>query len=128
MPIEQFQRSESACAALHDVIASIFDTEDVPEELVTGDMLMLYKKKLKDDRSNYRALGLLNHSYKTFSRVLLMRIIPFIEPKLSDMQAGFRLGRGCRDNILILTMAIHHLLERTGVGDSAGVITYIDFV
>ena len=128
VPIEQFQQSESACAALHDVITSIFDTEDVPEELVTGDMLMLYKKKLKDDRSNYRALGLLNHSYKTFSRVLLMRIIPFIEPKLSDMQAGFRRGRGCRDNILILTMAIHHLLERTGVGDSAGVITYIDFV
>ena len=128
MPIEQFQRSDTACAALHEVIASIFDTEDVPEELVTGDMLMLYKKSLKDKRSNYRALGLLNHSYKTFSRVLLMRIIPFIEPKLSDMQAGFRCGRGCRDNILILTMAIHHLLERTGVGESAGVITYIDFV
>ena len=128
IPIEQYQLSSSACEELHKVLVMIFETEDVPEEFVTGDMLMLYKKSSKDTRSNYRALGLLNHSYKTFSRVLLMRIIPFIEPRLSDMQAGFRSGRGCRDNILILTYAIHHLLQRTEPGKSAGIITYIDFV
>ena len=89
---------------------------------------MLYKKKANDDRANYRALGLLNHTYKTFSRILLMRIVPYIEPRLSDMQAGFRSERGCRDNILILNMVIHHLLERTEAGECAGVITYIDFV
>ena len=126
--IEQYQSSKSACEELHKVIVTIFDKEDVPEEFVTADMLMLYKKKSKDVRSNYRALGLLNHSYKAFSRVLLMRIIPFIAPRLSDMQAGFRTGRGCRDNILILTMAIQHLLKSVEGDQCAGVITYIDFV
>ena len=99
------------------------------DDLVLGDMMMIYKKKSKDLRTNYRALGLLNHSYKTFSIVLLQMIVPYIEPNLSDMQAGFRKGRRCRDNILILTMAIHHLLRNIESKEhTAGIITYIDFV
>ena len=128
IPIEQYQSSQSATEELHKIIATIFETEDIPTEFVTADMMMLYKKKSKDIRSNYRALGLLNHSYKTFSTVLLVRILPFIEPGLSDMQAGFRSGRGCRDNILILTMAIQHLLQSVEGDQRAGVLTYIDFV
>ena len=101
--------------------------EVVPEDLVTGYMLMMYKKNERNKRTNYRALGLLNHSYKTFSMVLL-RILPFIDPLLSDMQAGFRTGRGCRDNILILMMAINHVISRVEEDKCAGIITYIDFV
>ena len=44
------------------------------------------------------------------------------------MQAGFRKGRGCRDNILILTLAINHLLKNASKDTTAGIITYIDFV
>ena len=90
-------------------------------------MLMFYKKKCKNDRKNYRALGLLNHAYKVLSMLLLMYILPFITPKLSEMQAGFRKGRGCRDNILILVMTVHHLLKSAEQGISKGVIAYIDF-
>ena len=129
VPIEQYQASQRACEELKNVIVSIWESEEIPESLVLGDMMMIYKKKSKEDRSNYRALGLLNHSYKTFSMVLLKRILPYIDPKLSDMQAGFRKNRGCRDNILILTMAIHHLLENAlNKSETVGVITYIDFV
>ena len=128
IPIEQYQSSDSACRELHNLLVLIFETEQVPEDLVTGDMLMLYKKNERNKRTNYRALGLLNHSYKTFSMVLLVRIVPFIDPLFSDMQAGFHAGRGCRDNILILTMAIYHLLSRVEADQCAGIITYIDFV
>ena len=128
IPIEQYQSSQNATEELHKIIVNIFETENIPNEFVTADMMMLYKKKSKDLRSNYRALGLLNHSYKTFSTVLLVRMLPFIEPRLSDMQAGFRTGRGCRDNILILTMAIQHLLKSVEGDQRAGVLTYIDFV
>ena len=129
IPVEQFHANDRACRELHDLILTIFESEEVPEELVLGDMMMIYKKKDKNDRANYRALGLLNHSYKVFSMVLLTRIVPYIEPRLSDMQAGFRSGRGCRDNILILMMSIQHLLrDKTAEDESAGVITYIEFV
>ena len=93
-----------------------------------ADMLMNYKKKCKNNRGNYRALGLLNHGYKIFAMVLLLRIMPFISPNISDKQAGFRKSRGCRDNILILIMTIQHLLESASKeAKSMGVITYIYF-
>ena len=60
--------------------------------------------------------------------ILLSRIIPYIDPKLSDMQAGFRKSRGCRDNIVMLVMAINKLLEAADCKRSSAIITYIDFV
>ena len=126
--IEQFKASETATEELYHLIVSIFETEAIPNDFILGDMMMLYKKKKQDDRSNYRALGLLGHCYKVFSMVLLMRILPYVSPKLSDMQAGFRKERGCRDNILILIMTIQHLLQSAENDmQSQGVITYIDF-
>ena len=44
------------------------------------------------------------------------------------MQAGFWKGRRCRDNILILKLAINHLLKNVSKDSTAGIITYIDFV
>ena len=128
IPVEQYKSSETAVAELHQLLATIYSEEDFPEEFVLADMLMHYKKKCKDDRANYRALGLLNHSYKIFAMILLMRIMPYITPQLSDMQSGFRKGRGCRDNILMLTMIIQKLLEDAGdESRSRGIFTYIDF-
>ncbi len=91
-------------------------------------MMMTHKQKYQNDRANYRALGLLNHTYKVFATILLLRMLPYIAPKISDMQAGFRKERGCRDNILILVSVINHLLSQAEQDvKSLGVITYIDF-
>ena len=127
VPVEQYKASDEATTELFSLLTNIWDTETMPEDFVLAEMLMFYKKKCKNDRKNYRALGLLNHAYKIFSMLLLMHILPFITPKLSEMQAGFRKGRGCRDNILILVMTVHHLLKSAEQGISKGVIAYIDF-
>ena len=107
----------------------IWTEEYVPEDFVQPEMLMFYRKKNKNDRGNYRALGLLNHSYMVFAMLLLSRIVPYINPKLSHMQAGFQKARGCRYNTVVLITAIHKLLERAeDKMKSAAIITYIDFV
>ena len=128
IPVEQYKSSDAATVELHHVLLSIWQEEVIPDDFALGDMMMHYKKKCSDDRRNYRALGLLNHAYKTFAKALLERMLPFITPKISDMQAGFRKERGCRDNILILVTAIRHLLESSdGDPKSLGILTYIDF-
>jgi len=128
IPVEQYKSSDAAESELYEVLQTIWRDEDIPDNFALGDMLMHYKKKDKNDRSNYRALGLLNHGYKVFAKALLMRIIPYVVPQLSDMQAGFRKGRGCRDNILILMTVINHLMETAeDNARSLGIITYIDF-
>ena len=54
-------------------------------------------------------------------------MLPFIIPNLSEMQAGFRKGRGCRDNITILITTINHLLQGAERDIVQAVIPYIDF-
>ena len=127
VPVEQYKSSDEATTELFHLLDNIWETEDVPDDFVSAEMLMFYKKKCKNDRKNYRALGLLNHAYKIFAMLLLMHILPFITPKLSEMQAGFCKGRSCRDNILILVMTVNHLLKEAEQGISKGVIAYIDF-
>ena len=64
---------------------AIWREESMPEDFILAEMMMHYKKKSKDDRSNYRALCLLNHGYKIFAMVLPIRLLPYIESKSSDM-------------------------------------------
>ena len=53
-------------------------------------------------------------------------MLPYIEPKISDTQAGFRKDRGCRDNVVILVSAIQHLLDQSSdTAKTLGIITYI---
>ena len=128
IPVEQYKSSDAATNELYDVLLSIWQEESIPDDFALGDMMMHYKKKCSNDRRNYRALGLLNHAYKIFAKTLLERMLPFITPKISDMQAGFRKERGCRDNILILVTAIRHILMSSDDDiKSQGIITYIDF-
>ena len=88
-----------------------FSSEQIPDDFVLADMMLLYKKKCQNDRKNYRALGLLNHAYKVFAMILLMRMMPHIVPNIYDMQAGSCKERGYHNNILILVTAINHLLS-----------------
>ena len=128
IPAEQYKVSDTAVIELHHLIRKIWDTEQMPDNFVLADVLTHYKKKCKNNRSNYRILALLNHSYKIFAMILLMRILPIITPQLSDMQAGFRKGRGCRDNILMLSITIDQLLrDAEDESKSRGILTYIDF-
>ena len=64
----------------------IFSSEEIPDDFFLADMMLFYKKKCQNDRKNYRALGLLNHAYKVFAMILLMGMMPYIVPNISDMQ------------------------------------------
>ena len=80
----------------------IWDSEDIPEEMVKGIYIMFYKKKDRNCFANYRAICLLCHAYKLLSTVISKRMYVDLEEILPDSQAGFRQARGTRDNICIL--------------------------
>jgi hypothetical protein len=50
--------------------------------------------------------------YKVLSQCLLARLEKETDGYLSDWQAGFRKGRGCRDNVLVLRSIFEDMLER----------------
>ena len=49
--------------------------------------------------SNYRTIALISHSSKVMLKILQARLQQYVNWELSDVQAGFRKGRGTRDQI-----------------------------
>ena len=75
----------------------------MPEAFGVAIFKMIYKRKgSPNDPSKYRCIGLLNAAYKVLSAVMLQRLTRETDKFLKDWQAGFRPGRGCRDNVMIL--------------------------
>ena len=49
--------------------------------------------------SNYHTIALISHASKVTLKILQVRLQQFVNPELSDVQAGFRNSRGTRDQI-----------------------------
>ena len=49
--------------------------------------------------SNYRAIALISHASKVMLKILQARLQPYVNHELPDVQAGFRKGRGTRDQV-----------------------------
>ena len=48
---------------------------------------------------NYRTIALISHASKVFLKILQARLQQYVNRELPDVQAGFRKGRGNRDQI-----------------------------
>ena len=49
--------------------------------------------------SNYRTIALISHASKAMLKILQARLQQYMNRELPDVQAGFRKGRGTRDQI-----------------------------
>ena len=58
--------------------------------------------------SNYRTIALMSHASKLMLKILQMRLQWYVNQELPDVQAGFRKGRGTRDQI----SNIHWIIEK----------------
>ena len=123
IPIEAYQNSMSAKSELFRIVRLMWDTEDIPSELVRGIFIMIYKKKDRNDYNNYRAICLLIHAYKLLSAVIARRLHLDLVTILPDSQAGFRPARGTRDNVCILKWTIRMILRE----QRRAVVTFIDY-
>ena len=57
------------------------------------------KKGDAKERSNYYIIALTSHASKVMLKILQARIQQYVNHELPDVQAGFRKGRGTRDQI-----------------------------
>ena len=51
------------------------------------------------DCSNYHTIALISHGSKVMLKILQVRLQQYMNHELPDVQAGFRKGRGTRDQI-----------------------------
>ena len=57
------------------------------------------KKGNAKECSNYRTLVLISHASKVMLKILQARLKQYVNCELPDIQAGFRKGKGTRDQI-----------------------------
>ena len=57
------------------------------------------KKGNAKECSNYRTIALISYASKVMLKILQARIQQYVNCELPDIQAGFRKGRGTRDQI-----------------------------
>ena len=69
------------------------------------------KKGNAKECSNYHALALISHASKVILKILQARPQQHMNCELPDIQAGFRKGRGTRDQ----TDNIHWIIEKARV-------------
>ena len=60
--------------------------------------------------SNYRTIALISHASKVMLKILQARLQKYMNHELPDVQAGFRKGRGTRDQIA----SIHWITKKAG--------------
>ena len=57
------------------------------------------KKGNAKECSNYRTIALISHASKVILKILQARLQQYVNCELPDVQAGYRKGRGIRDQI-----------------------------
>ena len=66
------------------------------------------KKSNAKEYSNYCTIALISHDSKVMLKILQARLQQYVNHELPDVQAGFKRGRGTRDQIA----NIHWIIEK----------------
>ena len=61
--------------------------------------------------TNYRTIALISHPSKVMLKILQARLQQYVNRELPDVQAGFRKGRGTRDQIVNICWIIEKARE-----------------
>jgi len=90
---------DAAVKMLHSICQQIWKTEQWPQNWKRSVFLPIPKKVNAKECSNYRTIALISHASKVMLKILQARFKQYMNRELPDVQAGFRIGRGTRDQI-----------------------------
>ena len=108
-PGELFQiLKDDAVKVLHSICQQIWKIQQCPQDWKRLVFIPIPKKGNAKECSNYSTIALISHTDKVMLKILQARFQQYVNPELPDVQAGFRKGRGTRDQIA----NIHWIIEK----------------
>ena len=109
IPVELFQiLKDDAVKVLHSICQQIWKTQQWPQNWKWSIFIPIPKKGNTKKCSNYPTLELISYAIKVMLKILEARLLQYVNHELPDVQAGFRKGRGTRDQIA----NIHWIIEK----------------
>ena len=110
IPVELFQiRKDDAVKVLYSICQEIWRTQQWPQDWKRSDIIPIPMKGNAKECLNYRTIALISHTSKVMLKILQARLQQYMNHELPDVQAGFRKGRGTRDQIA----NIQWIIEKT---------------
>ena len=105
IPAELFQiLKDDAVKVLHSICQQIWKTQQWPQDWKRSVFIPFPEKGNAKERSNYHTIALILHANKVILKILQARLLQFMNWELPDVQAGFRKGRGIRNQIANISM------------------------
>ena len=107
--VELFQiLKDDAVKALHLLCQQIWKTQQWPLDWKRSVFIPIPKKRNAKECSNYSTIALISYVNKLKLKILQVRLQQYVNEELPNVQAGFRKGRGTRDQIA----NIHWIIEK----------------
>ena len=109
IPVELFQiLKDDAVKVLHLIGQQIWKTHQWPQDWKRSIFIPIPKKGNAKECSNYCTIVLISHVIKVMLKILQSRLQQYVNWEIPDVQAGFKIGRGTRDQ----TANIHWIIEK----------------
>ena len=86
-------------------------TQQWPQDWTRSVFIPIPKKGNAKECSNYRKIVLISYPSKVMLKILQARLQQYMISELPDIQAGFRKGRGTRDQIANICWIIEKAKE-----------------
>ena len=100
IPVELFQILKGdAVKVLHSLCQQIWKTQQWPQDWKRSVFIVIPKKGNTKECSNYHTVSLISHGSKVMFKYQQARLQKCRNIELPAVQAGFRKGRGTRDQI-----------------------------
>ena len=81
------------------ICQQIWKIQQWPQDWKRSVFIPIPKKGNANYCSNYRTIAFISHASKVMLKILQARLQQYVNCELPDVQAGFRKGRGTRDQI-----------------------------
>ena len=95
-----------------------------PQDWKRSVLTPIPKKGNTKECANHRTVALISHASMIMLKILHARLQNYVNQELPDVQAGFRKGRGTRDQIA----NIHWVIEKTREFQKNIYFCFIDYV
>ena len=82
------------------ICQQIWKTQQWPQDWKRSVFIPIPKKHNAKECSNYHTIALISHASKVMLKIHQARLQQYVNRELPDVPAGFRKGRGTRDQII----------------------------
>ena len=111
IPVELLQiLKDDAVKVLHSICQQIWKTQQWPQDWKRSVFIPIPKKG-NDKACSNCTIALISHASKVMLKILQERLQQYLNRELPDVQAGFRKGRGTRDQMANIRWIIEKARE-----------------